>query len=517
MKIQKLELRHFGKFRDRTILLGDGIQLLQGENEAGKTTIHTFIKSMLFGMERGRGRAAAVDTFSRYEPWDESGAYGGAIEFTCGGKTFRLERRFDRQGKRAGLVCLDDGEQLSLEDGDLEMILPGLEADSYEDTLYIRQSGAQTGQTLAAQLKNFAANYSVSGDARIDLAAAQEVLREQEKVLDRQARDRTRERQSRREKIEQEASYVWRDIHRLEEELERVREGLELKRAKEQNEKRESEKRMIDELRPDRWRIHPLEVAGIILAVVVLFVLMPRPWNYATSVVAALAGGIYIWNRMKVEKKRQKTAPELMLEEITPEEELASAEKLRWEQQHLEEEKKEKQTQYENLQEELAELGELDGIYKEQEKERAALALAQDRLSQVARDMQRQVRRDLNGAVSGIVQGITGGKYTRLLVEEGARLVFFQDGRRIPLSQVSRGTMEQAFLALRLASADLLYEEEYPLILDDALASYDDRRLANTLRWLAGNREQVLLFTCQHREGEILRRESIPFDRIDLP
>ena len=31
MKIQKLELRHFGKFRDRTILLGDGIQLLYGE------------------------------------------------------------------------------------------------------------------------------------------------------------------------------------------------------------------------------------------------------------------------------------------------------------------------------------------------------------------------------------------------------------------------------------------------------------------------------------------------------
>ena len=59
MKIQKLELRHFGKFRDRTILLGDGIQLLYGENEAGKTTIHTFIKSMFFGMERGRGRAAA--------------------------------------------------------------------------------------------------------------------------------------------------------------------------------------------------------------------------------------------------------------------------------------------------------------------------------------------------------------------------------------------------------------------------------------------------------------------------
>lgn len=517
MIIQKLELRHFGKFKDRTILLGDGIQLFYGENEAGKTTVHTFIKSMLFGMERGRGRAAAQDTFSRYEPWDESGVYGGAIEFACGGKSFRLERRFGRHDRRAELVCLDDGERLSLEDGDLEMILPGLEADSYEDTLYIRQSGAQTGQKLAAQLKNFAANYSVSGDTRIDLAAAQDMLREQEKELDRQARVHAQERQRRREKIEQEASYVWRDIHRLEEELERVREGLELKQIKEEKEKKEREKRMIDELRPERWRVHPLEVAGIILAVIVLFALIPRPWNFATSVVAALAGGIYIWNRMKVEKKRQKTAPELMLEEITPEEELASAEKLLWEQHHLEEEKKEKQIRYENFQEELEELGELDDIYKEQERKRAALALARERLSQVAQDMQTQVRRGLNEAVSGIIAGITGGRYTRLLVEEGAQPVFFQEGRRIPLSQVSRGTMEQAYLALRLAAADLLYEEEYPLILDDVFACYDDRRLANTLRWLAENRQQVLLFTCHRREEEILRDQAISFDRAALP
>ena len=86
MKIQKLELRHFGKFRGRTILLGDGIQLLGGENEAGKTTVHTFIKSMLFGMERGRGRAAAGDTFSRYEPWDGDGFYGGSHRVHLRGK-----------------------------------------------------------------------------------------------------------------------------------------------------------------------------------------------------------------------------------------------------------------------------------------------------------------------------------------------------------------------------------------------------------------------------------------------
>ena len=58
------------------------------------------------------------------------------------------------------------------------------------------------------------------------------MLRSQERQLDRQAKVYMEERQRRREKIEQEASYVWRDIHRLDEELDRVREALELKRIK---------------------------------------------------------------------------------------------------------------------------------------------------------------------------------------------------------------------------------------------------------------------------------------------
>lgn len=515
MKIEKLELKNFGKFRNKTIELGDGIQLIFGENEAGKTTIHTFIHCMLFGMERGRGRAAATDTFSHYEPWDIPGMYAGAMEFSSGNKRFRLERNFDKQTKRSSLICLDDGEEFSLEQGDLEMLLPGLSADGFMDTLYIGQSGAQTGEKLSEKLKNFAANYYISGDGHIDVSAAQALLRSEEKDLDRQARKYMEERQRRRERLEQESSYVWRDIHRLEEELERVQEGLELKQSRE-GEKQEPEKRMIDNLRPDRWRIHPLEVAGILFAVVLLFVLAPRPWNYFTSVVAALAGGIYIWNRMKEEKKRKKTVPELMLEEITPEEELASVEKLQWEKQHLEEEQKEKRIAYENLQEELSEMGELDDIYREQKDRRTALILAQKHLEEVARNMQGQVREELNGAVSHIMEVLTEGQYRKLVVEEGSGISFLKNGRKIPTYQMSKGALEQAYFALRLAAADLMFEEDYPLILDDAFTSYDDRRLENVLAYLAGTGRQVLLFTCQKREESILKGRGIPFLRISL-
>ena len=54
MEIRELYLRNFGKFSGKKIVLKDGINLFYGENESGKTTIHTFIKSMLFGLERGR-------------------------------------------------------------------------------------------------------------------------------------------------------------------------------------------------------------------------------------------------------------------------------------------------------------------------------------------------------------------------------------------------------------------------------------------------------------------------------
>ena len=65
MKITELILKNFGKFTNKQILLSDGINIIYGENESGKTTLHTFLKGMLFGMERKRGRLGRIQTFMR--------------------------------------------------------------------------------------------------------------------------------------------------------------------------------------------------------------------------------------------------------------------------------------------------------------------------------------------------------------------------------------------------------------------------------------------------------------------
>ena len=73
MIITELYVRNFGKLSDRHFYLENGVQIISGDNEFGKTTLHAFIRAMLFGLERGRGRAAAGDAFIRYEPWEKSG------------------------------------------------------------------------------------------------------------------------------------------------------------------------------------------------------------------------------------------------------------------------------------------------------------------------------------------------------------------------------------------------------------------------------------------------------------
>ena len=76
---------------------------------------------------------------------------------------------------------------------------------------------------------------------------------------------------------------------------------------------------------------------------------------------------------------------------------------------------------------------------------------------------------------------------------------------------------EQFYLALRLAAGRVVTREEaMPVFLDDAFVMYDDQRLAQTLRVLAGLGNQVLLFTCQRREELLLRELGIDYYRIDI-
>ncbi len=516
MKILELGIRNFGKLADRKIKLSEGINLIYGENESGKSTVHTFIKSMLFGMERGRGRAAQNDTFSIYEPWENGNYYSGRMRFESGDKTFWIDRNFDKYGKKAELVCADDGEKLSVEDGDLRMLLGGMSESAYDNTVSIGQLKAQPGQSLSAELRNYATNYYASGGGDLNIDAALNQLKERRKEIDKKVKEGFRKKQENRDHIEQEASYIWREIHKIQEDNENLEERIAYRREHQAQKEEPENNRVIDELRPGKWRIHPIEIIAFILAIALVVLMIHRPWNYLVAIVLTLLCLIYTWNRLKVSKKQEKSEPEKILEEITPEEEKVPLERLIWELERGKEELKEKQILYNNLREQHEEMDEMDEQFWELERQRQAIELAADTINELSMDLQKQLTDKMNTLLSEIISEFTDGKYTRLTVGDNLKAGILKDGRKIPIEQVSRGTAEQIYLALRMASAKALQEEEMPVILDDTFVCYDEKRLEHALGWLAENKEQVLIFTCQKREEDALRKLGIRYHKVEM-
>lgn len=510
MQIKELHLKHFGKFTDKTVRFTDGINLIYGENESGKSTIHTFIKSMLFGMERGRGRAAAKDTFHQYEPWENPNYYSGVMKFGCGRRNFVLQRQFDKYAKSVSLYCEDDGEELSVDDGDLDMLLGGMQESDYENTVAVGQLKAAPDRTLSEEIKNYAANFYASGNEDIDLTEAVNFLKRRKKEIEADKRTAERKQQAEREKTEMEAGYIWRELRHLENEIEEEKQIWDVEKGKWKEWNKEEKEEESEGSR--QWRIHPVEIITLIVTLILPFLLFKRPWSLLIVIVVALAEGLYVWNCLKDGGKKKKNSRE---ERTRSGEDLSeNINKIKWRLEKLKEEHQEKTIQYNNLQETLNELDEISPEYKEQDRKIKSIDMAMERLLKLSKELQEGLSDKLNRRVSEILYNITDGKYTNVRVDDGLQIYLLSDARRINMDQVSRGTIEQIYFALRMASVELLFDEDYPVILDDTFVYYDEKRLQATLRWLSENKKQVLIFSCQKREEELLKELAIPYNQI---
>ena len=97
---------------------------------------------------------------------------------------------------------------------------------------------------------------------------------------------------------------------------------------------------------------------------------------------------------------------------------------------------------------------------------------------------------------------LTEGRYTRVMapLEDENLLVINRQDQHVPVERLSRGTVEQLYLALRLALVQAYHQKgvNLPLVLDDTLVNFDHRRARQAVRLLQemSATHQLLLFTC---------------------
>ncbi len=110
----------------------------------------------------------------------------------------------------------------------------------------------------------------------------------------------------------------------------------------------------------------------------------------------------------------------------------------------------------------------------------------------------------LNGRTSEILGRLTSGKYSKVRFDKSNLKfeVYSEDKKEWvdPESELSAGTVDQIYLAARLALADLISEDRYPvMILDDPFVNYDGERLENAMKIIKemSQNHQILLLTSQ--------------------
>ena len=173
MNITKLELTHFGKFHLKTITFTSGLNIVYGRNEAGKSTIHAFVRSMLFGIpdtEEGNAR------YDHYLPWDTPDEFCGKMWISKDAKIYRIERSFLKPQPTLSVFDETTGQKLEPAKQMLREIVSGLTETNYLNTICIEQLKSATDPQLAKELEEMAANASQSKNMNIDVEKARQEL-----------------------------------------------------------------------------------------------------------------------------------------------------------------------------------------------------------------------------------------------------------------------------------------------------------------------------------------------------
>ena len=459
MVIKELNLKNFGKFSGKKLRFEDGINVIYGVNEAGKTTVYHALGALLFGLEKQRGRGARNDLYTTYQPWENRTWYEGSVRFESGGKRFYLERNFYHNEKFAYLICEDDGEELSVEDGDLEVLLGDVNGELYFNTAAAGQLKMKPQEIIYSYLKNHIARVSEAGMYGTDVVKALDILESRKKALEQQKKkevlflnQQIAKTEARLELVETEISGYLRQFAEVKEQKERLKE----------------------------------EVSD-------------TPGGFFGRFLYWLKK-IFFGRRLKEENQRKR------------EEALKLEEKYSFLKEVLGEK--------ESFREEL--ILEKDSFYEKihlrsKDEEIKALDLAMERIRNLSALRKEEVMEQLLSKASEVLRQLTKGKYQKLILEENEEFYVWDGYKRLKMFQVSTGCADQVYLAFRIALQDLFFEEEkLPLLFDDAFVYFDDKRLERLLKYLIELNRQVLIFSCHKREIRILEKYQISYGKILL-
>ncbi len=638
MKIRSLNINGFGKFKDKYISLSDGVNVIYGNNEAGKSTTHTFIKSLLFGINNKKSKTK-IDIYQKYKPWENNTKYEGSLDFIYNDKIFQIHRIFNQDNPILEINNLTDKiKLLSNPELFLHKVLNNLSVNSFDNTISIGQLKTTQDKSIIEELHKFIANLNTSGDMSINTIQAINFLKNKRDSislnLNSDASRIYNKQLGNIKNIERELSnknYENKLPELLQKKASEKRKinnnNIEIEELKQSNIEKKlmlesygfTSKEDIDILSKQTTNIffdykpimnNKTQILGIalnsifiiigIISIVLSFLFLVvtypdiatilnvnnakhslstittfvvnLPFHPIILIAILLCIGIILmignilllfnnYQNIKKSNEIRSIIEDIFNQHINDDEisednmmlfkkhisnmqrisksideaeariTLLTAEnnELLKNQSEVDDNIKSQQRIQYDVEQKYNELyllrNESEKIKQEINnnesisKEIESIDLAIETINSISNDIQVMFGTHLNKSTSNYLSLLTNKKYDSLNVDNNLNITLNYENKKIKLESLSTGTIDQVYLALRLAISDIICnnKEKLPLLFDDCFAMYDNDRLKSTLEFLHNQiSTQIIIFTCHTREKELLSTLGLDFNYIEI-
>lgn len=623
MKIDKLKINGFGKIKDKELEFSNGINLVFGENETGKSSLLKFITSMLYGVSKNKN-GKEISDFDRFNPW-KSDEYSGKITYTLDdGKTYEIYREFK---KKNPVIYDSNKEDISksyhVDKNGIDFFYDQTKIDeeTFYNTAITEQDGIRLSKSSQASIVQKITNLISSGDGNISYSkAASKIAKEQ---LEKVGTERTVQKpintvltrlknmEERKRVIESSKTSISEQFNkeeRLIEELDQLENERRMLREVQNKVNNKSIKnaeinfnRNLEEEYSAKIKelnekivnsdIENKKTRGLI-KYIVIFGVMAFIWIIVAllkvnniikylfaipTLISFLIASVKIRevrsiNSKAVQADRDKILNEINILSKEMEEKKSEAEKkeheynetfekekidiiekyntlidedyiisifnMTYDELLKEIDKKETRIQTinfnlhairleikmlqekeENLSSIQEEIDDLNAEKEELHELNNAYNLAKECLDEAYKEVKSNISPKFIESLSSIIKKISNDRYNNVQFNDETGLkVEIENGKYIPASRLSVGTVDQMYLSLRLSALDEISKENLPIILDEAFAYFDNERLRSMLRYLDMNygNTQVIIFTCSDRERAILDELKLSYNYIKL-
>ena len=578
MHLTKLLIRDFGKFHNKSMDLEPGVNILYGEEGAGKSTVRDFLVGLIYGIPRRDGITKVGSNYELRKPENSTG-YSGTAYIKDDEKTYLVDRSFLAGAKKASVLDVQSGREVNLKYQDT---LSGTIIDTDKNTFLDTRCIVENTSKSIEGLQEYLTNISLTGTANINKAKAIEYLEKEKKShvprplirrldeLDKKLAEyetvddeieaveneikkvneefvieaERRKREARQMVENEDGTVTFEENEELIEKIDMISDKVQGKSStdkkieeleKEEKEKKKKEKKDIK----FTDRIPVIIATGLFVIFVIgvivnildfepviksLFIIFTALFVILTTLDGFKAKGYFDSQSSggdTPDEEEFKRVLEELKEEAKEQEEIEIDMDFAKEYQEKKAELKEKENALLTRRNERNKLRhEFDTVFKkksELEEEINAIDLAIKKINALSESFRKDAFHNLLGNVSRYISSISDNRFNSLMFDDLGRLILKTDYGLVPIENLSDADAGKVYLAVRLSIAKYMAKESLPLIIDGTSmleSASEVKALADCLNDM--NEEQVIILTDDWGMESMFKAKGIKTNLIKL-